>query len=384
MNMARALSGLVLLIAVSSCYSQASIYPPEAEQLALDRLLSMGVVSPGSAGYQYIAAPVSAYLFDILGYRDGVLTAFRVGVTDEGDENPGEVFMCFSYGADGEWSPASDAPPEELLVYEFLMDDREEFMALAHGSHPGDAVAPPAGTIYTLNGRVTGIAMLAALSSAEAVFVGEQHDDPLAHEWELYIWKALASPERALALEMFETDVQPLLDGYLSGGVTRGEFLAGSRPWGNYETDYEPLVEYARENSLRVIAANVPRPLAAAVAMRGFMALEGEGFFQAMTVDSSNASYRARFLETISELGDSMHGMPMDPENLYRAQLLKDAVMASSIAGQPCVIICGRFHSDFHSGIPDQLPPGADYLTVTILGEGETVDFGTADFIIVR
>ena len=50
----------------------------------------------------------------------------------------------------------------------------------------------------------------------------------------------------ALSLEMFERDVQTVLDEYLAGLISERHFLLSSRPWKNYETDYRPLVEYAR------------------------------------------------------------------------------------------------------------------------------------------
>ena len=79
-----------------------------------------------------------------------------------------------------------------------------------------------------------------------------------------------------------------------------------------------------------------------------------------------------------------MHGMPVDHGNMYRAQLLKDAVMAASIIGVRCVFVCGSFHSDFHSGIPDQLTPEVSVVTVKILPEDEEYDPEMADFVIVR
>src|SRR3954467_8455063 len=60
-------------------------------------------------------------------------------------------------------------------------------------------------------------------------------------------------------MEMFERDVQIVLDEYLSDLITEQHFLASSRPWGNYKTDYRPLVELAKEKHLDVIAANAPR-----------------------------------------------------------------------------------------------------------------------------
>ncbi len=242
----------------------------------------------------------------------------------------------------------------------------------------------PPGRITSGGATVAAVEMLGALREHQVVFIGEQHDDPLAHQWELYIWEALAEDGRALALEMFETDVQGLLDSYLAGEVTEEEFLEGSRPWGNYSTDYAPLVELARERGLPVIAANVPRRYAAMVASGGWEAIADQSFFQELQVDSSSTFYRNAFMETMEAVGDQMHGMPMGMDDLYRAQLLKDAVMASSIEGLRCVFVCGGFHSDYHSGIPGQMGEGAAFITVRILPEGEPLDPEAADYVIIR
>ncbi|MCD4706669.1 MAG: ChaN family lipoprotein [Candidatus Sabulitectum sp.] len=243
--------------------------------------------------------------------------------------------------------------------------------------------AVPGGVIYSGAEMVTAAEMIEALQGVDIVFIGEKHDDSFAHEWELFIWEALASDNRALALEMFETDVQPLLNEYLAGEVSENVFLEGARPWGNYQTDYAPMVEFARENGFSVIAANVPRMYAAMVARGGFSAVLAEPGFEDISVDSSNILYKEVFLATMEAIGDQMHGMPVAPENLYRAQLLKDAVMARSISGEKVVFVCGSFHSDFHSGIPDQISSDS-YLTVTVLGEGEEFSPDLADFVIFR
>ena len=83
-------------------------------------------------------------------------------------------------------------------------------------------------------------------------------------------------------------------------------------------------------------------------------------------------------------VGDQMHGMPVAPGNLYRAQLLKDAVMGRSVFDERCVFVCGSFHCDFHSGIPDQLSPDTGYLTVTVMAEGGEYSPDLADFVIIR
>ncbi len=245
----------------------------------------------------------------------------------------------------------------------------------------------PQGIIHQGEETISSADMISMLEEVPFVFIGEKHDDALAHEWELYIWTNLASDDRCLALEMFETDVQGLVDSYLSGDLSLDELLESARPWSNYLEDYHPMVEYAAQNGYSVIAANVPRHFASAVARRGWEGLretEGSEFFESISVDSSSVFYRQQFLATMEALSGQMQSMPMDPVNMYRAQLLKDAVMASSIEGISCVFVCGSFHSDYRSGIPDQLEPGVSYLTVSVIGEDESWDTDQADFVIVR
>src|SRR5947209_2387656 len=98
--------------------------------------------------------------------------------------------------------------------------------------------------------------MLADLARADVILVGEQHDDPNTHRLELAVLEGLTRRRVPLvfALEMFERDVQPVLDDYLSGRISEDRFLAASRPWPRYATDYRPLVEFAKAHAIPVIA----------------------------------------------------------------------------------------------------------------------------------
>src|SRR3954471_18599118 len=81
--------------------------------------------------------------------------------------------------------------------------------------------------------------MLADLTRADVVFVGEQHDDPYTHRLELAVLEGLTRRHQPLvvAMEMFERDVQPALDRYLAGTISEEEFLKDARPWPRYATD---------------------------------------------------------------------------------------------------------------------------------------------------
>lgn len=83
--------------------------------------------------------------------------------------------------------------------------------------------------------------MVAALARADVVFVGEQHDDPNTHRLERAILEGLARRRGGLilSLEMFERDVQDRVEQFRLGHLSEAEFLATSRPWPRYATDYK-------------------------------------------------------------------------------------------------------------------------------------------------
>src|SRR5688572_2576510 len=78
--------------------------------------------------------------------------------------------------------------------------------------------------------------MLSDIAAADAVLVGEQHDDPNTHRLEAALLQGLGRRGAAvtLSLEMFERDVQPNIDDYVAGRIQEGSFLSLSRPWPRY------------------------------------------------------------------------------------------------------------------------------------------------------
>jgi uncharacterized iron-regulated protein len=74
--------------------------------------------------------------------------------------------------------------------------------------------------------------LVAAAARADVLAVGEQHDDHSTHRLQLALLEGLARRKRAVivSLEMFERDVQPLLDDYLGSRISESAFLEGARP----------------------------------------------------------------------------------------------------------------------------------------------------------
>lgn len=234
-------------------------------------------------------------------------------------------------------------------------------------------------------------AMLADLARADVVLMGEQHDDPNTHRLESAVLMGLLrrGVPVTLSLEMFERDVQSVVDDYLAGRLTEEEFLKQSRPWPRYATDYRPLVEASKAHGWKVIASNVPRRLASAVAKGGLRALEelsgADRSHVARDIECPLDSYFERFEQTMNG-----HPAPGDEkltpedrrartEKYYYSQCIKDETMAESIAsafenreGRPGTIVHvnGAFHSDFGAGAAERVRrrlPGRRVAVVTIL-----------------
>jgi len=200
----------------------------------------------------------------------------------------------------------------------------------------------------------------------DVLFVGEKHDDPKAHFVEIEILKKLFEKKEGkiiLSLEMFERDVQNVLDNYLEETIDEAEFLEKSRPWNNYKNDYRPLIEFARENNIKVIASNVPRRYAAMVARGGLKALENideeSKKYIAEKVYSDFPEYKERFFETMKDMPPQMKKMGGEnlKQKIYLAQCLKDSTMAESIIKYQnkykdylVIHVNGKFHSDYHLG----------------------------------
>lgn len=221
--------------------------------------------------------------------------------------------------------------------------------------------------------RAVGIdAMAEAVASAHVLFVGEQHNDVNTHRVELALLEALASRRGnvVLALEMFERDAQEPLDHFLLDHMTEGEFLAEARPWPEYRRDYKPLVDFAIRKQWPVIAANVPRHIASAVAEKGLGALterpSSERLFYAADVTCEvGDDYHRRFTASMAAGHAEGTAATMSAEAVgryYQSQCLKDETMAESIAqafaagnlgGTPplVVVVTGSFHSDYRQGV---------------------------------
>lgn len=183
--------------------------------------------------------------------------------------------------------------------------------------------------IYNSDGERTDYASLFnTAEAADIVLFGELHNNPVTH-WirQTLVQDLAADTTRAFAvgLEMFESDQQIILDEFLSGMIMERSFEQQVRLWGNYTTDYRPMVRFLKEKEIPIIATNIPRRYANAVYHNGMEALENAGEKigdwiapMPITVDLTLPGY-AGILEAAQGHGG---------DNLPISQAVKDATMA--------------------------------------------------------
>lgn len=220
------------------------------------------------------------------------------------------------------------------------------------------------------------------IAGSDVILFGEFHDDPITHVAQLELFRRVVR-ERAggvLGMEMFERDVQPVLEGYTRGEITEEEFLASARPWSNYRIAYRPLVASARRDGWDVLATNLPQELATRIAREGLEGLEREPAQSRMRAAAElicpEDEYWLRFLDAMDVEADSAMQAAHSAEGammwrMYEAQCARDETMAEAIVphlGRALVFhLNGAFHSDYRLGIVPRLLRRAPDASIVVI-----------------
>jgi len=289
--------------------------------------------------------------------------------------------------------------------------------------------------------------VVAAMADAEAVLVGETHDDGVGHGVEAQLLIRAAQRVGAvgdttgtgrqvvLSMEMFERDVQYIVDEYLHGLITEEQFHKSTRPWDRYDTDYRPMVEFARAHDLPMVAANAPRRYVNRVSRLGPQSLYAlsdlaRSYLPPLPYPGPSAAYTAQWNALMADMMKEAQGPAPDstapgegsaqeppaephpePEaetppppvhdmgNALQAQALWDAAMGEAVAralqehlGALVIHYAGSFHVERGTGIPERVTdyrPGTRILTI-VLAPAEDIDGwktdeheGLGDFVIL-
>lgn len=223
------------------------------------------------------------------------------------------------------------------------------------------------------------------LAGFDVIFLGEVHRHPAAHRAQMDLFRAIheRAPALSLSMEQFERDVQPALDDYLARKIGEYALADKGRTWQSYGTTYRPLVEYAKEHHLPVIAANAPEEVIRCVGREGLAFLDrmsaGARGWAAAEVHADPGPYRDKFMGFA--MGEAGHGGGKKGDapsaaaiRGFEAQVTRDDTMAESIflhlqknPGRKVVHLTGSFHSDDFLGTVERLRMRAPQIKIAVV-----------------
>jgi uncharacterized iron-regulated protein len=219
------------------------------------------------------------------------------------------------------------------------------------------------------------------MKNYDVVFFGEEHNDSVAHYLQNELLKGLYASygdKITLSMEMFETDCQLVLDEYLKGFIREKNFTKEARSWSNYR-NYKPMIEFAKEKKINVVAANAPARYANMASRKGLNSLKelsstAKSFLPPLPYDTATGPYYEKFTNLMSDgrnagitAKDTSKKVAapvnsMMPKYILHSQSLWDATMAYSISKvfsknkkAKVLHLNGRFHSDEGFGAVTQL-----------------------------
>ena len=236
------------------------------------------------------------------------------------------------------------------------------------------------------------------MKNNDVLFYGEEHNDSVTHYLENKIFESLFQKYQsnmALSMEMFERDVQPIMNEYLTSEIREKNFKKDARAWSNYR-DYRPMVEFCKTNKLDVVCANAAgrySNLAGRKGQKALMALplESKKFFAPLPYDTASGKYYNKLMGLSHDPNDTAKKaapvMGMGGFNLVMAQSLWDATMAYSISeylklhkGKKVFQVNGRFHSDEGFAIATQLKKYNPKVKLLIISSGSDEAFPNIDW----
>jgi uncharacterized iron-regulated protein len=270
-------------------------------------------------------------------------------------------------------TPAVSQPPRSAPPPAVDHADTDED-APAHGHRgpiPPDIVERSAMPFHGLrtadNTPLSDEELLDDLSRADAICVGEDHDNPHSHWAQLRVLSGLierrgmSGREIGIGLEMVSVEQQDVLDDFQTGKIDSAELakqLDWEETWGWAFDFYRPMLEVARDEGLTILGLNVPRQLPRLVAKYGPDDVEDHWDGKLPELDLTDAEHK-RWFKSVMRAHPSPHA---SPDRMYAAQVVWDEGMAEAAAawlrdripGRQLLILAGAGHC-WSRAIPKRL-----------------------------
>ncbi len=232
--------------------------------------------------------------------------------------------------------------------------------------------------------------LLADLEKCKIVYVGEKHTNVAHHRIQLEVIKAIFKKHSNLVvgMEMFDHTYQDVLDLWSAGELDRKTFLRKVQWYANWRYDfslYSDIMDFIRENHIRLVALNVPFHIPRKILYGGIENLsDDEKKHLPQEIDTSNKAHREYLKKTFSHHNLKGRG---EFEDFYMAQSVWEDAMAEKIAqnlnDDVMVVLAGNGHIQFKYGIPDRAykRTGASFRTIYPASAGNVVESDIADYI---
>jgi hypothetical protein len=191
-------------------------------------------------------------------------------------------------------------------------------------------------------------------------------------------------------MEMFQRPFQQVVDDYIGGAIDERTFLRKTEYFRRWVFDYnlyKPILDFARDNKIPVVALNQKKEISEKVSRTGLDSLtEKERKAIPAQMDFSDDEYRDRLKEVFGQ-----HKGPVEKkfDFFYQAQVLWDETMSWSIdeflrknPGHRMVVIVGGGHLAYGSGIPKRTFRRNNVPYFIALNDGDA-DRDIADYIIL-
>lgn len=288
---------------------------------------------------------------------------------------------------------SSQAASSQAATVSAADDATEPPVVSQSGDISPDDVSPD---LVEDNSLADNSSVLSAIASSQVIYLAETHNDPADHTAQLEIIQALdADGDIAIGLEMFQRPFQFALDDYLAGNLDEAGLIAASEyetRWGFDWEFYAPILRYAKENNIPLLALNTPAEMTRKVAKTGLESLEGDDLKYippVVDIDLSDQDYKDWIASVFNAHGGAGHSLNFD--NFFAAQVLWDETMAERVVQQlseqpdrQVIVLAGEGHVLNGYGIPNRVErrlPEIAQSSVQLVPDAQRAAADAIDFV---